>query len=138
MNRLRPVCWATLLPLAMLIMLLAAGCQDKDFVDATYKSLSISNTTYDAVMRASVEACDKGVITEVQRQNIFAYGEKFKASWETAKSALVDYAKLKASDPDADQKRAAVTRALQVVTNHLDDLVALAQTLELIGEVDHG
>lgn len=89
----------TLLPLLLLAFVLAS-C-GASLVQTSYKSLTISKTTYDVSLSLASDLYKRGLMTEDQKNEAIKYGDLYKRVHNEATTALLKY-KISGLEEDKD------------------------------------
>lgn len=80
-----------LLIMPLVILFILAACETATIQTRTYKTLSISQTTYDTLLSAAGDLYKQGKIDEVQKEEIVQIGKIYKQFHNAAVGALLKF-----------------------------------------------
>lgn len=113
--------FGALMVLTLLAFATLPACDD-DFTEGAYKTLLVSQQTYDSTMTIAADLYSNGLISDNVKTMIIEVGGKYKDAHNTAVQALITYNKTK-NETDKTTYETSIASALEFL-EYITDMVA--------------
>lgn len=115
-------------------MLVAVGCDDKQFNKTVYSTVSAVEEARDQALTLAGEKYKQGKLTEEQKEKFIEIGDKVAAAGTAVTVIMADYTRtLETDKEEAEDIRKKVRRTMLILLSNYDNLVKLMEATGFSG-----